>query len=337
MGVRVAGIILIGVVLYWAVCSVVFFVAAIAYTRGVIIDLPWILAVQRHLYLDGGWNVWQSNQDCVTFDEQLLYKPKLGACQFDNLEFQTVLHFTPTGRRMRDIDSSGHAIAVIGDSFAMGWGVEDLQTFASELQRRTGRKVYNLAVSSYGTVRELIRLSQFPDLANVDTVIIQYCENDLAENMTFTPRWPAEARRKFAGITESRRSDAWSVITYFWRCYRRLLRYPIIALSQRIAGGPEPDDFGPHYTAMMNVIRDAPALRDKRVIIVYTRGYGVQFKNFPTGTDAQMQNVTFVDLQLEPSDFYVLDPHLNAHGQKRVGRQLAAVVRRNAEARRPAP
>ena len=37
----------------------------------------------------------------------------------------------------------------------MGWGVNDDETFSHYLEKKLNKKVYNLAVSSYGTVREL--------------------------------------------------------------------------------------------------------------------------------------------------------------------------------------
>ena len=324
--VRILGSALIATIIYVAVHTVVFCVAAVSYQKGVVLDLPWLLTIQRELYMNGGWNIFQTRSDCVAFDEKLLYKPRIGSCQFDNIEFRTTVHFTPDGRLMSDVASSGKAIAVIGDSYAMGWGVNDAETFSSELQRRTGRKVYNLAVSSYGTVRETMRLSEFDHLDDVDTVIIQYCSNDIDENVRFKLRSPAEARRKFAGITEPRRTDRWFVVKYYWRCYRATLWRPFVTLWRRMRDQEGPEDFGPHYAALMNVLRNAPGLQGKRIIIFYARDYGLLFKNFPTGKDAEMANVTFVDIHLDRTDLYVLDPHWNPQGHTVVARQLAEAL-----------
>ncbi|MFP5462523.1 MAG: CidA/LrgA family protein, partial [Gammaproteobacteria bacterium] len=48
---------------------------------------------------------------------------------------------------------AGTGIVVIGDSHAMGWGANDEETFAAQLQALSGRPVYNLGVASYGTAR----------------------------------------------------------------------------------------------------------------------------------------------------------------------------------------
>ena len=70
---------------------------------------------------------------------------------------------------------------MLGDSHAMDLGVNDADTFANVLQKTTGRPVYNLAVSSYGTYREVKRLLQSGLIKDVDTIIIQYCNNDRNE------------------------------------------------------------------------------------------------------------------------------------------------------------
>ena len=48
----------------------------------------------------------------------------------------------------------------LGDSHAMGWGVFDEHIFTAQIDN-SKYVPYNLAVSSYGTVRELQRLDKF--------------------------------------------------------------------------------------------------------------------------------------------------------------------------------
>ena len=49
---------------------------------------------------------------------------------------------------------------MLGDSHAMGWGVEQEEALPQVLARKSGRKVLNAAVSSYGTVREMLMLDR---------------------------------------------------------------------------------------------------------------------------------------------------------------------------------
>ena len=57
-----------------------------------------------------------------------------------------------------------------------------IETFSYKLEKLSNKKVYNLGVSSYGTVREIKRLLLSPYYKNSKTIIIQYHPNDLAEN-----------------------------------------------------------------------------------------------------------------------------------------------------------
>ena len=138
----------------------------------------------RHL---GGYrNIWQYQTDCVEVDDKMIYQPKMGVCNFENIEFKTRLTFGSNGRETSfGFDSEIPAIAVLGDSHAMGWGVNDDETFSAQLQKLTNRRVLNLAVSSYATERELGRLFMLVKANNIDTVIIQYCDNDLAANLAY--------------------------------------------------------------------------------------------------------------------------------------------------------
>src|SRR2546428_13296855 len=74
-------------------------------------------------------------------------------CRFSNREFATWLSVNAMGFRQTTQMDGPPRIAVLGDSHAMGWGVEDHETFASLIEQSLGEKVANLSVSSYGTAR----------------------------------------------------------------------------------------------------------------------------------------------------------------------------------------
>jgi hypothetical protein len=327
-GAKIFGRLLIAAITYFVVSTVIFFSSFLLLKNGVPVDLPWILAVERNLYFEGAWHIWQSQPECVEFDSKLIYKPKVGSCRFTNAEFDTVLNFSKNGRQMGDVNSIGKAIAVVGDSFAMGWGVGDAETYAAELQRRTGRKVYNLAVSSYGTVRELMRLEGSGLLDSVDTVIIHYCDNDLDENMNFSVPSEAESRKIFLKITEPSQADRLSLWKYLYREYKFTVKYPIEELRATFFHKEELEDFVPHYGPLIKAIAKVGALKEKRIVVIYSKSYGAKFRNFPVGKDREMSNVLFVDLDVNPKDFYLLDPHLNKRGHEKIGRELADVIKR---------
>src|SRR5262245_21935930 len=98
---------------------------------------------------------WHTVPECVQFDEELLYRPRPGSCTFENAEFRTTLHFDAHGARLtpapRDTGKPRPRLVIVGDSHAMGWGVQDDETFASVLASEYGYPTVNLGVSSYGT------------------------------------------------------------------------------------------------------------------------------------------------------------------------------------------
>ena len=65
------------------------------------------------------------------------------------------------------------------------------------------KPVYNLAVSGYGTPRELIRLEKSNLIDKVDTIIIQYCYNDYGENKDFRINEEDVAKQKAFRFTFS--------------------------------------------------------------------------------------------------------------------------------------
>ena len=100
-------------------------------------------------------------------------------------------------------NKNAKSIVVLGDSHAMGWGVNDKETFSYFLQVLTKQPVYNLAVSSYGTEREIARFEKSGLLENTDIIIIQYHENDLKENLSFSKLKKNEYLNIFSKMTSS--------------------------------------------------------------------------------------------------------------------------------------
>ena len=164
---------------------------------GITPKLALIKNYQRNFYLFGVRNIWQSNKECIEFDEDLIFLPKKTECIFKNLEYATSISFDEYGRYSNHPFIKGPGIAVLGDSFAMGWGVNDDETFSAILEKKIDKPVYNLAVSGYGTIRELIRFEKSGLVDAVDTIIIQYCYNDWGENNNFKRNTFQEAQEKF--------------------------------------------------------------------------------------------------------------------------------------------
>ncbi len=106
-----------------------------------------------------------------------------------NVRFQRAqVHTNSCG--MRDVERSivkkpgTFRIALLGDSFTFGWGVEDNQTFAAQMERTLnlgGRRhfeVLNFGVPGYSTFQEVARFEELALDFSPDAVVVFFVEND---------------------------------------------------------------------------------------------------------------------------------------------------------------
>jgi hypothetical protein len=311
---------LLAFVLYCALGAVVYFVGLLGLQQGRLIEFPWIVSAQKYLYRGGmvTANSWLGTPGCITPHPDLIYVPSIGTCAFDDIEFKTTLSFTDEGRNTGP-KPAGMGIAVIGDSHAMGWGVNDHETFAAHLQTLSHRPVYNLGVASYGTARELIRLKQSGVLDRVDTVVIQYCNNDRGENIGFDTASRKVLSDKVFAPRKAGAAPPPGKLAYLAKGYGLTLAAPFRALSERLRR----KNFGPHYDAFMPILEEyRDTLANKRVIVFYSNPYGQTYRNFPSGPDARLPDVHFVDLDLPPSVYRKLDNHMSPDGHRLAAERL---------------
>ena len=140
----------------------------------------------------------QHDPSCFQLSKDLIYEPKpKSTCIQNNNEHKVSIRFKRHGNRSNGPSSQKTSFqsALIGDSHAMGWGVSDNETISAHLSKQ-GHQTLNLAVSSYGTARELHRLAAWADkhpteYSNIKNIIIQYCDNDLDENKRFAGGYKA--------------------------------------------------------------------------------------------------------------------------------------------------
>jgi hypothetical protein len=137
-----------------------------------------------YLYATGDRRVIQFLPECARHDNEVGYTLKPGSCTFSATEFSNPYRINHLGLRADEGALQRPEIIVAGDSYAMGWGVNQDETFTAVIAKKSGRKVLNTGIASYGTAREMILLRRL-DTSNMKVLIIQYCENDEDENRAF--------------------------------------------------------------------------------------------------------------------------------------------------------
>jgi hypothetical protein len=143
-----------------------------------------VIGLLQSYYFSMDQPIIQYLPECACYDPQLTYTLKPGRCRFRGRYFDTWIEVNRLGTRDDDSSLIGPELIVIGDSESMGWGVQQQELYSEILESEFGRKVLNLAVSSYGTVRELKMLAR-ADTSQLQILIVQYSNNDLWENIAY--------------------------------------------------------------------------------------------------------------------------------------------------------
>ena len=139
----------------------------------------------RALQRDNNVSMPQYEDTMAHYDSELTYILNANSTfYFSNPEFRNKFTTNSLGLRDDEISLQAPEIISLGDSYAMGWGVEPDETYAQVLERGSKMKVLNAGISSYGTIREMKLLNHL-DVSNAHYLIIQYDSNDYHENNTF--------------------------------------------------------------------------------------------------------------------------------------------------------
>lgn len=280
--------------------------------------------------------------DCARYDADTTYTLRPGACRFASTEFDTELFNNSAG--LRDDESSLHdpEIIVLGDSFAMGWGVLQEETFAQELERRSGMKTLNAGISSFGTVRELRMLSRL-DRSKLKAVVIQYCDNDLRENRSFAEsgnRLGIMPREEY----EARRDKVLSHSYWFGRYANRLRKSASHIMGERFKGlfkdsEPVRSTNADEARWFVNALENGPVdLTGIPVIVLELLPLAGNDTGFVSalkaekdkpGKPAWIRDMHVLDVSglLTTDDYYLLDDHITAVGHAKVAALLAEAVR----------
>ena len=160
----------------------IFFILYIkSHTLQKAIELPQFL---RHYIKFNITDIIQNKEDCAKYDKELFYTLKPGNCIFDIADSTDEYSINSLGVRDDEESLTKPDVVFLGDSYTMGWGVSNEETYVKLIENKTGLKVLNAGISSYGTAREIGLLERI-DTSNLKYLVIQYCPNDHDENLSF--------------------------------------------------------------------------------------------------------------------------------------------------------
>ncbi len=280
----------------------------------------------------------------VTRDE-LWYTLRPGKCRFQNFEFDTVVSVDPQGFR-NSVTASSPQVVVIGDSMAMGWGVNDDEVFASILQTKLRVPVRNLAISSWATARELAAMVRYAPSARV--VVLQYSENDFPENKQYLVDSQYFLHNKEELAKRFEDAQAEFSVEFHKPLLRKIARGVRGVLTMH-GGLPAP------YRADEASIQDeakafrrildsfAPYLTGKIVVVFESNHFGLNRRTFQSEFQAQLNRIDGVRVIvldahsfLGRSHYFTLDDHLNVYGHMEIARRIERALAMHLPNRLPA-
>lgn len=125
--------------------------------------------------------------------------PNLKA-RFRKVDFDVLVYSDATGFRARkstvEPAPGSPVIAVLGDSFTWGWGVENGGVLTDVMQNELGplADVRNFGVNAYGTFQELLLLHRLlTNGLSPQFVFVMFCQNDFYNNLDDDPWQPSLA------------------------------------------------------------------------------------------------------------------------------------------------
>ncbi len=267
--------------------------------------------------------------DCAQYDPETFYVLRPGAtCRFANREYDTAYRVNSAGLRDVEADLTAPEVIVLGDSFAMGWGVEQAETFAERLQAMTGQRVLNAGIASFGTERAARMLARL-DRSGLRTVVVQHCDNDVVENARAVAPGGLNIRDA-ADYRRISRKHLRAVTGYvpFKHLYYLVKEAAKAALS---GGAPVPvAEEAARFVTLLGRIRAlAP---QAKIVITELNGRGKARSTFLAevrrllGDDPGLE-VIDIETTLPDSDYFQLDDHLTAAGHRHVAEALAPYLK----------
>jgi hypothetical protein len=321
-----------GIKHYWSVLMLITTEALIALVfllaaNRVALPSP-VIDFLRTMYMDKCRNIIQFDKECARYDSLLFYTLKTGENDFSSIEFNTTLRVNTRGFRDDEPTMGNPDIVLIGDSYTMGWGVEQNETFAERLKKKIDKTTLNLGISSYGTAREVMAAKLF-DLCNVDLIILQYGVLDELENREFVLN---DFNLPISSKNELVRHQRWNSIwkSYFPLKYSYVAFFNLISIIVGKSSLVSEENAVPLKLTRQNledffkIISILQEDFEGEILLVNFCQYGrqniipEQFMDWIRSNKTNRVNVLDLGKELNPEDFFVIDDHLNAKGHNKV-------------------
>ena len=283
----------------------------------------------------------QFDRQFSEYDPQLFYKLKdQESFIHANPEFSN--DYKTNSRGFRDDEASLHkpSIIFLGDSYTMGWGSDQNDTYASVVEKTTGLKGLNAGVTSFGTARESILLSSL-DTSNLDFIIWQYCFNDVEENKTYVDSGFVLPIRTEKAYDQMVKLHKWNTQYFPGKIFLTILnlfKLSLVAKPNKVSAESFVEQ-RKHAERFLEILCKTKINWTRTRVIVFELHalqtstqfiYDLQnLVNERMPSQEFMKKLDIVNIKpiLNKDDYYVLDIHLTKQGNFKVGKYLSGIIK----------
>jgi hypothetical protein len=265
--------------------------------------------------------------ECGRYDSALFYTLNPGSCWFKNREFRVENRINSAGVRDDESSLQFPRAIVLGDSYAMGWGVQQDESFPQILEQGLHWKVLNAGISSYGTARELILLKRFT-LDSMTHLFIQYHANDYEENIRFIKgnfELPIRSKHSYDSLRNTvGRRDQYFLFKHLYGISKAIAKG---ILRKQDSKQSDPDE----AQSFLQVVRQADIRPDIPIIVFKVDDYNKLNDQFLDSIDSLLQTREFENLNiktlrlsddLRKEDYFILDDHINKSGHEKIAAKI---------------
>ncbi len=277
-------------------------------------------------------SVIQFEPDFAEYDKEVSYLLKKNArFTFANYEFP------PTGylvNRMGTRDTEEALIApeiiFVGDSYTMGWGVNQAEAFPQMVSALTGKRTLNTGIAGFGTAREMLLLKR---LITKETkqIVIQYCSNDFEENKKYINEGfslKIMSEKEYRELSNKSRSYPGYLCKIL---FSHFLENVKVATKKPL---PNPSDnknlVAHNFLRILAHHRDLLIGRQISIIISPADKLLVEAINKELHAVIELQGIRFeiIDTSelIQPGDSYPLDKHYKPSGHRKIASLLTETL-----------
>ena len=306
-------------------------------------SIPKGLGLFQSYYRQIDMGVIQFQKACSEYNRKLFYKLRShNEFRYSNREFSNLFYTNSEGFRDDESALQKPSIIFLGDSYTLGWGVEQDQTYESVVEKITGFKALNAGMSSYGTARESMVLSSL-DTSSLNFIVWQYCYNDINENKVYSDSnfmLPIRTEKEYDELVDLYEWNSTYFPGKFFLSILNLFKKKVEKKPSDIpVAKTKPEDLAKEEVRMfLDILAKSKINWNRTKVIVIELNYNERQSRFintlqnliseSLEKEKFMKNLYPVDITsiLRNEDYYVLDLHLNKQGNLKVGQHLAKAI-----------